>query len=106
MRLRGKILLLAIMLPLALVGCMPRRPAGAPAASGAAVFQAKGCAHCHAVAGVGGHKGPDLTHVGARLTRARIESQIVNGGDAMPAYKDVLSAAETRSLVNYLHKLR
>lgn len=97
---------LALPLSLALAGCMPKRPVGGPVASGAAVFQAQGCAHCHAVNGVGGHKGPDLTHVGARLTEQQIDNQIVNGGDAMPAYKDVLSPGETKLLVRYLQKLR
>lgn len=91
-----------------LVGCMPKKSSQAvvPVSGGAAMFQAKGCAQCHAIDGTGGHKGPDLTHVGARLSRKKIESQIVNGGDAMPAYKDVLTVPETRILVRYLHKLR
>ena len=91
---------------LVLTGCMPRRPAGVPAAGGAAVFEAKGCAHCHLINAVGGHKGPDLTHVGARLSKKQIENQILNGGDAMPAYKDALTETETKSLVRYLRKLR
>lgn len=85
---------------------MPKRSVSGSLPNGAGVFESKGCPQCHAVAGKGGRKGPDLTHVGARLSRVRIENQIVNGGDAMPAYKDVLSVVETRSLVNYLHKLR
>ena len=91
---------------LSVVGCVPRRPAGAPAAGGLALFQAKGCAHCHAIQGVGGHKGPDLTHVGSRLKPMEIRTQILEGGDSMPAYKEVLTAAETKGLIRYLHKLR
>lgn len=74
--------------------------------AGAAVFDAKGCGQCHEVNGVGGHKGPVLTHVGRRLSQQRIEGQIMEGGDMMPAYKDVLTPRETRVLVRYLHKLR
>src|SRR5208337_2604161 len=35
---------------------------------GALVFQWKNCRNCHALEGLGGQKGPDLTAVGTRLT--------------------------------------
>ena len=45
-------------------------PEGALAARGAEVFAASGCGACHAVRGTGadGGVGPDLTHVGSRLS--------------------------------------
>ena len=33
---------------------------------GAVVFQNKQCRNCHAIAGEGGHRGPDLTQVATR----------------------------------------
>jgi len=40
---------------------------------GATLFQEKGCFACHQLHGTGGTQGPDLTHVGARLTYDDIE---------------------------------
>jgi ubiquinol-cytochrome c reductase cytochrome b subunit len=70
------------------------------------LFASKGCAHCHVVNGRGGDKGPDLTHAGRRLSKQKIEKQILEGGNMMPAYKDSLTPEETKLLVRYLHKLR
>jgi ubiquinol-cytochrome c reductase cytochrome b subunit len=90
------------------VGCVPKRPIGTPLTqnAGVAIFQSSGCSHCHAINGQGGQKGPELTHVGGRLTKDEIWKQIVEGGGGMPAYKDVLSPQETTAVVRYLHKLR
>ena len=35
---------------------------------GSVVFQNKNCRNCHALDGIGGQRGPDLTFVGTRLT--------------------------------------
>src|SRR6185295_13115529 len=42
---------------------------------GAAVFQNKTCRNCHALEGLGGTRGPDLTLVGRRLTRDQLIDQ-------------------------------
>ena len=77
--------------------------------AGAALFQAKACRNCHALAGRGGRRGPDLTTVGTRLTRDQLIDQISNGtpgGGAMPAYGKQVSPAEMTALVAFLEGLR
>lgn len=76
---------------------------------GAAVFQNKTCRNCHALAGIGGRRGPDLTTVGRRLTRDQLIDQISNGtpgGGNMPAYGKQISPAEMTALVEFLENLR
>ena len=71
-------------------------------AAGAAVFQGKGCQHCHGVDATGTDRGPDLSTIGKRWHKDRIEQQIRSGGDGMPAFGDVLQPDEIKSLVDYL----
>jgi ubiquinol-cytochrome c reductase cytochrome b subunit len=76
---------------------------------GAALFQNKDCRNCHALEGVGGKRGPDLTAVGKRLTRDQLIDQISNGtpgGGNMPAYGKQISPAEMTALVEFLANLR
>jgi ubiquinol-cytochrome c reductase cytochrome b subunit len=76
---------------------------------GAAVFQNKNCRNCHALEGVGGKRGPDLTTVGTRLTRDQIIDQISNGtpgGGNMPAYGKQVNPAEMDVLASFLAGLR
>jgi cytochrome c oxidase subunit 2 len=84
------------------------------------VFMSR-CAACHAVRGTGarGTLGPDLTHVGSRVSlgagilpndRAALErwitaSQHVKPGNLMPSTPD-LAAGELRDLVAYLEALK
>ena len=67
-----------------------------------ALFHEKGCEHCHGVDGVGGEKGPNLSGVGRELKPDQIRRQILEGGDAMPPFADVLAPSETDLLVGYL----
>jgi ubiquinol-cytochrome c reductase cytochrome b subunit len=76
---------------------------------GALVFQNKQCRNCHALQGSGGGRGPDLTGVGARLTRDQLIDQVSNGtpgGGDMPAYGKQLRPAEMTALVDFLVTLR
>jgi ubiquinol-cytochrome c reductase cytochrome b subunit len=76
---------------------------------GAALFQNKTCRNCHALEGVGGQRGPDLTAVGTRLTRDQLIDQVSNGtpgGGNMPAYGQQISPAEMTALVAFLEDLR
>jgi mono/diheme cytochrome c family protein len=74
--------------------------------SGALLFHEKGCEHCHGVDGLGRDLGPNLSTVGKRLDKQRIEHQIREGGRAMPAFGDVLQPSEIKDLVDFLHAKR
>jgi ubiquinol-cytochrome c reductase cytochrome b subunit len=77
-----------------------------PLTDGPTIFHERGCAQCHTIRGVGGTKGPDLSGVGRRLKKDKIEDQIVHGGGAMPAFGDALPPEEVKVLVKYLSKQR
>jgi ubiquinol-cytochrome c reductase cytochrome b subunit len=72
---------------------------------GALVFQAKQCHNCHALAGVGGERGPELDRVAVQLTQDQLIRQVIQGGGNMPAYGKNLSPAETTALVAFLKTL-
>lgn len=76
---------------------------------GALVFQNKNCRNCHALDGVGGTRGPDLTTVGHRLNRDQLIDQVSNGtpgGGNMPAYGKQIRPAEMEVLTDFLVSLR
>jgi len=82
---------------------------------GSLVFQYKNCRNCHALDGIGGHRGPDLTTVGARLPRNQLIDQVSNGtpgamggpgGGNMPAFGKQMTPAEMDCLVAFLVSLR
>jgi ubiquinol-cytochrome c reductase cytochrome b subunit len=76
---------------------------------GAVVFQNKQCRNCHALEGIGGTRGPDLTTVGIRLTRDQLIDQVSNGtpgGGNMPAYGKQMRPAEMSALVDFMVSLR
>ncbi|MBB5058677.1 cytochrome c551 [Granulicella aggregans] len=75
-------------------------------AVGAAVFHDKGCQHCHGADLTGTDRGPDLSTVGKKWHKGRIEKQIREGGNGMPAFGDVLQPDEIKSLVDYLSAKR
>lgn len=72
---------------------------------GAIVFQSKQCRNCHAIAGVGGQRGPALDLVATRLTEDQLIRQVLQGGGNMPAYGKNLSPSETTALVQFLETL-
>lgn len=86
-------------------GPIPARIVGAatgPVAEGGRLFYAKGCEYCHAIAGYGGTRGPDLTVVGDRLTPAEMTSRILSGGVNMPAFAGNLTPEELDVLIAFL----
>jgi mono/diheme cytochrome c family protein len=75
-------------------------------ARGAAVFSETGCQHCHSINNVGGHKGPDLSGVGRRKSKAALRQQIVFGSKVMPAFGDDVGPNDLKDLIAYLHSCR
>lgn len=86
-------------------GTGPRAAVGGAAPAGAQVFFAQGCDGCHAIRGVGGSTGPDLTRVGATRTRPELESTILHGAGRMPAFSE-LSRDDLNALLTYLLSLK
>ena len=72
------------------------------AVEGARLFHEKGCEFCHAYAGQGGKRGPDLTAVGGRMTVEQIALRITNGSENMPAYARTLTPQQVDALVAFL----
>jgi len=73
---------------------------------GAAVFAASGCAHCHSIRNEGGHKGPDLSGVGRRLSKDQMLRQIVEGSKVMPPFGQDIQGADLADLLSYLRSCR
>ncbi|HYD75794.1 cytochrome c oxidase subunit II [Ramlibacter sp.] len=96
-------------------------PQPGPAQRGRALFEQARCSVCHTVRGSGanGTLGPDLTHVGSRLTLAAgtlpngigsleawiADPQHAKPGVRMPSYRR-FSGEELRALATYLEGLR
>jgi cytochrome c oxidase subunit 2 len=101
------------------------QPAASPGdpflARGQRVFLATGCGACHTIRGSAarGKIGPDLTHIGGRLTLAAgtfannegtltawiAHSQELKPGTAMPSFQ-MLAAADLRAVAAYLTSLK
>jgi len=76
-----------------------------PILSGSVLFHEKGCEYCHGVNGIGvADKGPSLLTVGKHLKKDAIAKQILEGGNGMPAFGDVLQPDEIKALVDMLAK--
>jgi mono/diheme cytochrome c family protein len=75
-----------------------------PEQAGAILFRDKGCAYCHGVGGIGGKKAPVLVDIRKNKLWAppKITSQILDGGQKMPPFRDSLTDEEVAQLVAYL----
>ena len=79
------------------------------ASAGAVLYQEKGCFACHKLYGTGGELGPELTHVGSRLSLETIERVLtdprsVNPQATMPTTP--LSHEERDALADFLAKMK
>jgi ubiquinol-cytochrome c reductase cytochrome b subunit len=73
---------------------------------GLKVYNAEGCSSCHAVRGIGGNSGPDLSRAGFRWEADTIRTQIVTPQDVkMPAF-DGLTARQLDDLVAFLTSMK
>jgi ubiquinol-cytochrome c reductase cytochrome b subunit len=75
-------------------------------AEGARLFHARACLNCHLIGPYGGRRGPDLTFVADRLSKADLIIRIVNGGNNMPAFGKTLKPGEVDALVAFLETRR
>jgi ubiquinol-cytochrome c reductase cytochrome b subunit len=77
-----------------------------PIADGAKLFHQRACLNCHLIGPYGGRRGPDLTYVADRLTKADLIIRIVNGGNNMPAFSNTLKPTDLDDLVAFLETRR
>jgi mono/diheme cytochrome c family protein len=71
-------------------------------AAGKKVFETAGCSGCHTLADAGstGNIGPNLDQL--KPSESAVQHQVENGGGAMPAFKDSLSAAQISAVATYV----
>ncbi len=100
--------------PPAPVAANPPPASAASIAAGQKTYRGLDCSDCHVLNKLGkpGGGGPDLTHIGATWTQARLRTLIrhpakVNPKGWMPAYgKDKIVTAQMSTLVAYLASLK
>jgi mono/diheme cytochrome c family protein len=88
-----------------LVALMPSRStdmgrASPAVAAGAGTWRTENCIACHAIYGLGGHIGPDLTNTVSRLGAEGVAAKVLAGGGTMPPF--ALSDDEVAELIAWL----
>ena len=74
------------------------------AKAGAILFRDKGCTYCHGVGAIGTKKAPALVDLpkDKTWTDGKISSQILDGGQKMPPFRDSVTDEEVTQLIAYL----
>ncbi|MDD3459477.1 MAG: cytochrome c [Weeksellaceae bacterium] len=73
---------------------------GSPEEQGKMLWQQKNCTSCHQLYGLGGHLGPDLTHVSSQRSPEHIAAFLMSGTIVMPNYH--FSQEEINALMAFL----
>lgn len=71
-------------------------------AEGAEIFATTGCMHCHGTTAQGTEKGPSLRDVRTHLTAEKMHKQIVEGGQTMPSFSEVLNEEQITAVIEML----
>jgi len=81
----------------------PKLPQG-NAQAGKTVFASAGCSGCHTLkaAGASGSVGPNLDQL--QLPLERIQTQVLNGGATMPAFKGTLSDQQIADVAQFVYQ--
>ncbi|MGH9395612.1 MAG: c-type cytochrome [Terriglobia bacterium] len=88
---------------------LPASVAGASSGTiveGARVFHDKGCEYCHAIAGYGGLRGPDLSYAADRMNAGQMVTRIYSGATNMPSYNGNITPQQLEDLVAFLESRR
>lgn len=75
----------------------------ASARDGQTIFRSHGCQSCHALFGMGGFIGPDLTNAARRVPPARYSQLLQEGSGPMPAYH--LDSQQRAAVFSYLQAM-
>jgi mono/diheme cytochrome c family protein len=71
-------------------------------AAGKSVFESAGCSGCHTLkdAGSTGNIGPNLDQL--KPSKTAVQTQVTNGGGAMPAFKGRLTGKQISDVATYV----
>ena len=97
-------LLFGLIVPFAMPGSLFAAKNSEQEKSGAVLFRDKGCTYCHGVGGVGTKKAPALTDLprDKTWTPEKLTSQILDGGQKMPPFRESVTDEEVGDLIAYL----
>jgi mono/diheme cytochrome c family protein len=97
-------LTLGLILPFCFPAVAAPQKADDSAKAGAVLFRDKGCTYCHGPVGEGTKKAPAVTDLWKDKTwsNEKITTQILDGGQKMPPFRDSVSDDEVKDLIGWL----